>query len=221
MKDTMILATALGLLCALPACGDALEEGTFPGMPRYELRGSVRSTSPTVGNKPSFVAVVWDNWARQGDMATSQKTGLSASEFPATFTLRLYDEPNMASLNDLNDAERGTAGYLGTGYIVAFEDLDGDGELGGLERAGPDRLWARAPRQLLLFAKDLNETSLAELRTHGLIVNPEALRPGFNLASTICHGEGELYDHMNVVADQEVTLEAIDNPAVKPCLNIH
>ncbi len=220
MKDRMISRSMLGVLCALAACGDALEDGKFQGTPRYQLRGSVRSTPGDLGNKPSFVAVLWDNWARDGDIATSQKTGLSVSGFPATFTLELYDEPAVGSLNDFNRPALGTAGYLGAGYIVAFEDLDGDGELGGLEK-GPDRLWAQAPRQMLLFAKDLNQATMDRLREHGPIENPEALQPGFNLAEAVCHAEGETFDRLRVVPQQEVTLEALDDPNVKNCLNIH
>jgi hypothetical protein len=105
---------------------------------------------------------------------------------------------------------------------VAFEDVDGDGELGPFSPSGPgkDRIWARAPRQMLLFAKDLNETSIMKLRESGMIENPEALKPGFNLAETICHGPDEPFDRLRVVADRPVTLEAMDAPGVVFCLEI-
>jgi hypothetical protein len=222
MNDGRIWVLALAVACALGGCGDALDDGKFQGIPRFELAGTVRSTARDLGGQPSFVAVLWDNFMRQGDIATSQKTGLQASEFPATFTLRLYDEPTLTSLNDLNHPDLGTEGYLGTGYILAFEDIDGDGELGPTRPAGPgkDRIWARAPRQMLLFAKDLNPEAILKLRESGMIENPEALQPGFNLAETICRGPGELHDRLRVVGAGQVTLEAVDAPGVVFCLEI-
>ncbi|OGR12898.1 MAG: hypothetical protein A2341_23365 [Deltaproteobacteria bacterium RIFOXYB12_FULL_58_9] len=212
--NTKIL-TVVGVTLIAAACGDDLTDKTYQGEPRFVVNGVVQSLDASTATVDTFVGVVWYNFAKNGDTISTQVASVSDASFPSEFTLALYDEPASEDLNDYSDAERGTRGYVGTGFVVAFDDLDGDGSLttsGEMEPApGDDLLRGMAPGHIAIFARDVNETLRTLLAQENmLIVNPEAMVPGFNLARTVCAEGDEAFDMLEIVPNESVPLESME-----------
>lgn len=207
--------TVAALSLSLFACGDALTDDRYQGEPRFVLSGTLQSLDASATGAQSYVGVVWVNFAKDGDTVATQVASVSDAAFPSEFTLALYDQPADGDLNDFSDPLRDATGRIGTGFIVAFDDVDGDGLLTTPTDLDPvpggDLLRGLAPEHIAIYARDVNDalrTLLVEENV--LIVNPEAMVSGFNLARTVCAGPSDDFDRLEIVPNEAVTLQSME-----------
>ena len=122
-----MLKTPLLLVASLAAC-DSQVDGNHNGTPLAELTGSVENqrTRPT---GEAEVAIIWINSAGSPDVSAAETVAVEGN-FPAAFTLSIYEPPIDALINDHGDSRIGVglivAGELGTDYTTD----DGEGVLG-------------------------------------------------------------------------------------------
>lgn len=191
-----VLCSAFAVLAA--ACGTPLTDGAYQGESLFQVGGIIQALENPTGAQP-VVTLVWVNFAQDDDTISPQTADVTDASFPASFTLDVYDAPAEAELNDVG------AGFLGTGFITVFGE---DQESGGLEPETPPL--GLAYEHVVLYARALDDADREMLRSEGLVLNPEALSPGFNLARTVC-GEGpEVADHLEVIAPEDVRIDAYD-----------
>lgn len=215
MKKCMYAALSL----ALASCGnDPVTDGSFEGTERFVINGSVSSleqTSPPKGK--NAVAVQWLNYTRSGDFVTTQSAFLASAGFPAAFELKLFTDPPASVLNEVNESGPPT---LGIGFVLAFEDVDGDGKLttalGNSPAPGQDRIWGIAPEHLVLFVKgDAATTGQA-----AVFRDAAKLKPGFNVTRTSCSQDESVYDKFIVVDNEPMRIVPLSsNDAETACLN--
>lgn len=228
----MFRNTVLGGMVVLGFTGcDGLTNGAYQGEARYALTGTISSLSASPGEGETYVGVIWYNFLRSGDTYGTQVATVTESDFPAEFTLALYDEPPTEQLNDLNNPDYKATGYIGTGLIVAFDDADGDGVANvdlGSDPEGPDYIRGTSPEYVMVYARDINDVTLSAITESGwLFVNPEALQPGYNLARGVCAPETTSekdfeFDKLEIIPNEEITIEDIDKVSSDDnlCLNI-
>lgn len=216
MKPAM--TSILGLALAA-ACGDGLTDKGYPGEPRFRLTAEIRSLADNApSSATSFGVVVWSNFMRQGDTTSSQRASLSNSALPFEFILDLFDEPPTEALNDMNHPAYGTSGFIGIGLLAIVADSDGDGALSPF-KPPKDALRGLSRTHGVLFARDVNEATREALRG-GLLLNPEALWPGYNLARLVCKSPGEIFDHFLVVPEEPAAIDTY-SPADPGCINFN
>jgi hypothetical protein len=215
----LFVAVALGQV----SCGEELTDESYQGEPRFVVEGAIQSLDAVSAPAETFVAVYWDNWARNGDTANTQLAAVADQSFPTQFTLALYDAPALDALNDFTDPPEGISGYLGTGYVTVFDDLDSDGVADVADDDDPngDTLRGFSATHVVLYAQDLNDAARAHLADSGLILNPEALQSGYNLARFVCATDPDDFDHLLVVPSEAVTIEATDVAETSDCLDFH
>lgn len=208
----MVFATSL-ITLTLPACGQDLNDGGYEGEPRHVLEGNIEGLASSQKEGETYVSVVWLDFAREGNTYTSQTAAVSSAEFPAEFTLALYDAPPQDSLNEWELPDGNIA--IGTGYIMVFQDGDGDGQLTVSEEPdAPDTMLGLAPGHIMIYVPVVDQFVIDSLSFDGaFIINPEALQPGFNLARTVCaQSEEEIFDKLEIVPAEDVGVIAIDDP---------
>ena len=122
-----MLKTPILVLASLAAC-DSQVDGNHNGTALAQLAGSVENqrTRP-IGD--AEVAILWMNSAGSPDIAAAETVPVEGN-FPAAFTLSIYEPPLDALINDYGDSRMGVAfivsGEVGTNYISD----DGAGVLG-------------------------------------------------------------------------------------------
>lgn len=210
----MVFATSL-ITLTLPACGQDLNDGGYEGEPRHVLEGSIEGLAASENEGETYVSVVWVDFARQGDTYASQTAAVSDAEFPAEFTLALYDAPPEESFNEWELPDGKIS--IGTGYIMVFQDGDGDGQLTFSEEPdAPDTVLGMAPGHVMIYVPVVDQNLIDSLMSEGsFIINPEALQPGFNLARGVCkESEDEVLDKLEIVPAEDIGVIAIDDPAL-------
>jgi hypothetical protein len=210
----MVFATSL-ITLTLPACGQELNDGDYEGEPRHVLEGSIEGLAASDKEGETYVSVVWLDFVTEGDSFTSQTAAVSDTKFPAEFTLALYDAPPKDSLNEFELPDGKIA--IGTGYIMVFQDGDGDGQLTLSEESdAPDTMLGMAPGHVMLYVPVVDQNVIDTLSFEGsFIINPEALQPGFNLARGVCaESEDEVFDKLEIVPVEDVGVIALDDPAL-------
>jgi hypothetical protein len=212
----MLFATSL---ITLAACGEDLTGGGYDGEPQHVLTGSIAGLAATEGDGETYVSVLWQDFAENGDTQTSQIAAVSDTEFPAEFTLALYDAPPQDSLNEFELPDGNIA--FGTGYIMVFQDGDGDGQLTMVEEPGaPDVVLGMAPGHIMIYVPVVDQFLIDWMRSNDMVINPEALQPGFNLARGVCSESEEEHDKLEIVPAEDIGVIAYDDPALEDaCIN--
>ncbi|WNG50749.1 hypothetical protein F0U60_46445 [Archangium minus] len=196
------------------ACGEELADGTYTGEARYTVSGEVQSLTPVDVKGTTRVALVWDNWARSGDILTLQSVEVSSKNPPFDYQLRLMEDPPTSALNNFKP------GLMGTAYVLIYEDLNGDATY----TEEDDVARGIAPGHIVLFAPEVTPELKESLRRWRRIVNVDDLKPGFNLARGICNpGDFDdngytVFDDLQIVSTEPVPVEDMD---AKGCLNFH
>jgi hypothetical protein len=122
-----MLKTPILVLASLAAC-DSQVDGNHNGTALAELAGNVdnQRTRPTADAE---VAILWMNSSGSPDLAAAETVAVEGN-FPAAFTLSIYEPPPDALINDYEDSRMGVAfvvaGEVGTDYLTD----DGAGVLG-------------------------------------------------------------------------------------------
>ena len=210
---------------AVAACGE-LNASDYPGEPRYVLSGVVVGLLESrVQTSESYLAVVWEPTLPGGaGIATWQIADVRDAALPADFALALYDPPGADRLDDYRGVAPGVAGRIGVGHLVVFEDIEANRTFDGtkLDQQGPDLLRGDATQYRVIFADDVSPALIAYLGDERrgderFLDNPAALRPGFNLARTVCVAPGARdYFRLRVIADEMVPVEPF-NLGEPPC----
>ncbi len=216
MKTKYIGALALLLL----ACGDDLVDGDYAGEPRIVLNGQIQELNDGDPSLDRYLTIVWEKASGDGDISTPQLAPIAGANFPAGFTLALFDPPQRSALNDYGDA------LLGLGYIAVFNDSDQDGTIsmsGSLDSdTAPDLVEGLATSNILLYAPVVSPELQDRLRG-GLLLNPEALEPGFNLTQAVCASAQEDFDRLRIIPnDAPITIESMETVLANNygCLNL-
>lgn len=206
-------------LITLTGCGQELNDGGYQGEPRHVLQGSIDGLLASEGEGESYVTLVWLNFAKSGDTYSSQNAAVSDSEFPADFTLALYDTPPQDALNEFESLDGSV--FVGTSLITVFQDGDGDGQLTLTDDPSPDVPLGMAPGHVMVYVPVVDQHVIDFLSDEAsFIVNPEALRPGYNLARTVCATSEEVFDKLEIVPDEDVGVVAIDSAELEEaCLD--
>ena len=158
---TSCLRAAIAAL-TLTACGDALVEQGYRGIPLYTFEGQVAAVNGGgTFDAPARAAVFWspDGTTALTDALVEQSAISVAVRFPGTFTLNVFEGPGDVPWRDRSGAVR-------VGLILVYEDLDGDG------LAGPGELRGGSANHVLLYAERAVEAAASP--------TGRALTPGFH-----------------------------------------
>jgi hypothetical protein len=200
----LVMSLALGAV----GCGDDLVDGEFKGEPIYAVSGEIESLAPSTQRGRTKVAIAWVNFAVDGDFVTVQGADVAEKSFPFDYEMRLLDAPPDAALNFFDPAK------LGTGHLVVYEDVDGDGALDPEK----DTLRGMAENHMVLYVPEVNPAVIEDLRRWGRIVNVDVLQPGFNLARGICTG---YHDDLELIPNESVPIIDFESARTGGCLNYH
>jgi hypothetical protein len=152
MRPNLLLLAVL----ALGAC-DQATNSRYLGVPVAVVGGRLTTTESLHLGGPVKLAILWEPSGTRPSSTVSQPSGVEVTEvsytgtFPQDFSFQLYGPPQ-ADSSSIAPGQKGRVGFL-----VAYEDLDGDGRL---QLSGPGEL----PRDRLLGASVRTPT-------------PEALSP--------------------------------------------
>lgn len=114
----------------MPACGDPLVDGDYPGVPLLELEGTITFTSIEEiqdARGQLHLALFW--LAEQSSVAPGEAVTeladqlVSISGLPGTYALRMYVPPPASVRRELP----GIAGELAIASILLYVDVDEDG----------------------------------------------------------------------------------------------
>ncbi|MDP1821639.1 MAG: hypothetical protein Q8L48_00270 [Archangium sp.] len=168
------------------ACGPAVN-GTWKGPPLVTLGGQLTLKEGLTVGSGVRLAIAWypnlagDNPTPPRAIATEEVA--YSGTFPQNFTFRLYGPPAQAALEVVR-SEDGSEGEAAVGQLLAYEDLDGDGQLsvttagtspdrilGSTAGAGPFDFFSSEQRDLVAWVKRADDLGLASA---GMV-------PGYNL----------------------------------------
>jgi hypothetical protein len=176
----------LGFSVSLAGCGDVLFDEKARGPTLFTIQGQLVSDGAIQVGEELKVAVVWidTNPEHTASVFTAQTVEVATYSFPATFTVNLTELPPPEMMHPWVE-EDGTvsSSTVVDGYLVAFEDLDGDGTLAVptlTNQELPDRVVAFSGWDLRLFyAEGPIPTSV--IFVPGGDGSYDSLVPGFNL----------------------------------------
>jgi|GEM_PF-4764209 hypothetical protein len=203
----LALSLALG---GTAGCGEALMDGEYPGEARYVVQGEVRSLAPATQVGKTHVMLAWDNFARNGDITLLQSVKLTSKNPPFDYQLRIFEDPEPSALNDFR------SGFIGFGNVLVYEDQDGNGVS---DWRAPVRGEAR--NHVVIFVPEVTEALKSTLREWGIIVNVDDLKQGFNLARGVCSTPRSLFDNLQIIPDEPVTVSDPNDSSQPSCINYH
>ena len=174
------------LLLSTAACGPAVN-GTYRGPPLLTLGGQLTLAEGVSVGSGVRLAIAW--YPNLGGDTPRPPRAIATEElaytgtFPQNFTFRLYGPPAQAALEVVTH-EDGTVGEAAVGQLLAYEDLDGDGQLtvdasgrsgdrilGSTAGAGPFDFFSSEERLVVAWVKGADDLGLA----------PQGMTPGYNL----------------------------------------
>jgi hypothetical protein len=211
---------ALGSLLVLGGC----DSGSGTDGP-LAFNGTVASLS--AGSGPTVVSLQWLFDEGMGDTQESGGTVPAPKTLPASFDLPvqlpahyMIDFDVARALPDCSPTDTTGArcwpsdrprvqghGKLAIGVVLAFDDTDGNGQ------------WSKQPTEetirglsplFLFYTQGLDAQAQKELGQLTLL-NPQALRPGFNFARVRCKdkvGWSGRFDPFEVVGAEAITVES-------------
>lgn len=209
MKRSLKSLSLMFALGCATACGEDLAQPSQEES-GFELEGEVQSLNTNASPGQARVALVWDNWIRNGDQIHFQELGSTHKTVPFSYKLRVREYPSSSYLNDFLGN-----GLLGTAYIAVYEDTNGD----KAANEGEPML-GLAPKHLVLFAPEVTPALQSILKEWGGIVNVEDLKPGFNLARGVCQGEGE-FDLLQIIPKESIRITSEEEFGQTSCVNFH
>jgi hypothetical protein len=214
-----IAALALVVLVA-GGCDSGADDAGPSSTASAPRHGTVASLSPSTAGRPLYLSLSWQYDEGKGDQIDERwnMRVLSPATLPLDFTLPLADPGRYTLDFDVlrelppcpsggrtdpcwDKAKLSGRGKLAIGVLVAFEDADGDGRL----TTRPLDPLVGQSRVFVLYAKDLDGQALKELGELA-ILNPQALRPGINLARVRCRdkvGWKGRFDPFEIVSPTE------------------
>jgi hypothetical protein len=145
----LLLAAGVGLV----ACSDSLVGSGYHGEPLFQIEGRIvddDGTSPDLSRPTASLF-----WSLTGETTTDPREMVAQDsvavgvEFPATFTFKVFERPDVPSRRD--------AAYL-VGLIVLHEDRDGDGAY------SEDELQGGAFENVVLYADEPVEAGRSPTR---------------------------------------------------------
>jgi hypothetical protein len=205
------MVSAAILFLTLASCG--LEESP-ENEALLRLEGSIVNLDEGSWEHSTYLGIVWVNWAKSGDTVRYETLAeVSVEDLPSGFELSSLPEPREEDLNRF-----GTMGFLGTGFLFAFEDADEDGVF--FEES--DEAIGISGGHMLVYAKGMTQPLRNWLEENGIVLNPDELMLGYYLARGVCASPGETFDHLRVVGPEPVEIrshaEVRDDD--EACLNI-
>jgi len=179
-------ATLIASASLLAACSSAVQ-GDYAGDPQFTIRGVLSGPAPSPTPSAPSIGILWYDFAASGDLSAGEVLPITATSFPANFSFDLLALPPAPALNVFHDSGGAVDGVLGIGYILAFDDVDGDGTFapnaGGDGVAAPDQLIGRVNDQVLVYV----DTRPADgSMGAALFTDPSQLLPGYQLVAGIC-----------------------------------
>jgi hypothetical protein len=211
-------ATAMALVgWLMGGCGGGSESGPT-------ITGTVASLSPG-GGPPAVVSL---QWLDEQGLANTHEAGGSAKipeTLPAMFSITTtaptrfaidFDgmralptcpSPSPGQCWPANMARWQGRGKLAVGAFLAYTDEDGNGQY-----TTPIEMARGYDAFYVLYAKDLDGQAIQELGT-GLVMNAQALKPGFNFARIRCKdkvGWTGPADPFEVVNQEPVVIESLE-----------
>lgn len=181
MKNVTAL---LGLV--LLSCGPAVN-GTYRGPPLVTLTGQLTLAPSLTLEHGVRLAVAWyPNLAADTPVApraiATEELEYTGS-FPQRFSFPLHAAPAQAA-REVVTAEDGTRGEAAVGQLLAYEDVDGDGQLtvdaagrsvdrilGSTAGAGPFDFFSSEQRDVVAWVKNADDLGLGHA----------GMKPGYNL----------------------------------------
>jgi hypothetical protein len=221
-----VVVAALGLVGAgLAGCGEPLNDGRYRGDSLFTIEGRVSSLSPTVEGRPLLAAVAWRHWLERA-LLVGQPASIELTGFPAAFQIDVYTPPPAEALADLGRRAPGPAadagadaaipsygqqGRVGFGLVAAHQGAN-DGAQVTLVATRPEAAQLRglAPDHVVIYNDGLNAGALRLLRERAGILNPEALRPGYNVARGLCARDGSRFETLLVVSPRGIQIESME-----------
>jgi hypothetical protein len=218
-RSIQVLALALGA-----GCDDGSNALTGP----LTLDGTVDSLSPGSTGAPTVLSLEWYYDEGLGDTSESgaarpvpvtlpAKFGLTINEptryildFDATRALPSCADPAATRCWDEDKPRYKGKGKLALGTFIAFEDADGNGQY--TQKPQAELVRGHGPLYLI-YAKDMDEQAMKEFGELKL-VNPGALRPGFNFVRVRCKNQvgwtKSSFDPFEVVPAGSITVESME-----------
>ena len=131
----LIAASALFLTALFMAsgCGD-LDDPENPGQALWVLRGKLAEApeAPPVTTSALRVAFVWQRHLEDDGVAVISQDVPVNPEFPARFTLEVYDPPPETAMHNAEELEEDFEGLdfrLAAAQVLVYDDLNGNGRL--------------------------------------------------------------------------------------------
>jgi hypothetical protein len=210
------LFTFLLTLGALTAACDSATNQTYEGEPLATLRGTMTARENLVINQPVRLAIAWfTNFTQTGTPSGPPRSVVTdevtyTGVFPQAFTLSLMSRPPADAITTDATGVRGAVGVL-----LAYEDLNGDGEL-TVSGTGPvqDRVLgssasilvrpfdpATASQNYLVYVETLTAQA------------PAGATTGYNLA-TNAEVDGGQTQQWTSLTSAQLSLELTGDPAL-------
>ena len=141
---TRITAVALlvASLLVAPACGE-IDDPENPGQALWVLRGKLTEApeAPAVTTSALRVAFVWQRHLEDDGVAVISQDVPVTPDFPARFTLEVYDPPPESAMHEAEELEEDFEGMdfrAAVAQILVYDDLNGNGRLDILSHDAED-----------------------------------------------------------------------------------
>jgi hypothetical protein len=179
------VAPALAVLALGSACGDPAVNAGFEGQPLATLDGVVCGGEVKLMPRIPRVGVLWKKDIEKTSRPSAQSTPIELLS-PIRFRLDLFDAPPSEMLSAYKASDRTVQAEIG--FAILFDDVDGDRVYSS---EGGDVLLGVAWDKVILYcASESQGIASSDPMAPYTFTNPDALKPGFQMAEGICDASG-------------------------------
>jgi hypothetical protein len=174
-----------GLFLLVSACGDPAVNASFEGNPLSTLDGVVCGGEVKTTPRLPLVGVLWKN-----DVQKISRPGADATPIenlsPIRFQLDMFTKPPEDMLGAYKANDHAVQAEIG--FAILFDDVNSD----GVYSKDADTLLGVAWDRVILYsAAGATSAGPGGDAAPYTFTNPEALKPGFQLASGVCDANGD------------------------------
>ena len=160
VRLTFLNLLLLTTVTSVVACGH-IEDPQYVGEPLWVLNGRLTQSDEGADFEAVSlrVAFIWEQDIQENGAALISQDVPVVPEFPARFTLELYDPPPESTMHDGAELEEELAAYdfrIAVGQILVYDDLNGNGQLDILHadaQAYVDRVLGHAEDYWVVFVE--------------------------------------------------------------------
>ncbi|PKN59286.1 MAG: hypothetical protein CVU56_01085 [Deltaproteobacteria bacterium HGW-Deltaproteobacteria-14] len=214
-RSGVAAALALILLPFATGCGDALTDGDWRGLPTFVLRGAIHAVDGPEWGGELAPALVWAPLSGAPDAFAVQPISFASADF-AAFEAQVHGAPPAASLEAFPAAGDGASASarVAVALLVVLED---DGQAGPL--TGDDLYGAARGVAADHYVLWVDGADRLRDRVGAHVLNPIALRDGYNLAVGLCRPGRP--SQLMVVPSERIGVVARSEAPAGACLDVY